>query len=90
MEAGGKAQSAASIRYQKTGIGPARTRRAGPEFTVTFWNVHISFAQQSCKLEFGGQMIAQLTVGEATDARAVQAFKKVFFPANSYNLKAFP
>ena len=42
------------------------------------------------KLEFDGQMIAQLTVGEATDARAVQAFKKVFFPANSYNLKAFP
>ena len=52
--------------------------------------MHIGFVQQCGKLVFGGQMIAQLTVGEATDARAVQAFKKVFFPANSYNLKAFP
>lgn len=50
----------------------------------------IGLSQLSEKPEFGGQMIAQLTVGEATDARAVQAFKMVFFPANSYNLKAFP
>ena len=48
------------------------------------------YCSANYKLEFGGQMIAQLTVGEATDARAVQAFKMVFFPANSYNLKAFP
>ena len=52
--------------------------------------MHIGFVQQCGKLVIGGQMIAQLTVGEATDARAVQAFKMVFFPANSYNLKAFP